>query len=85
MKRIGRVVHISPGKRAVVKAGKIPKIGNTVVDGERRRVGTVFDVIGSTSSPYVEVEVMVEDPESFVNKDLFFLSSPKKELRSRKR
>lgn len=85
MRRLGRVLHISPNKKAVIKAEKIPKIGETVVDNERRRVGTVFDVFGPTVSPYVEVEIKLKDPEKLINRLLFVSSAPKHRVRSRRR
>ncbi|MCW4020998.1 MAG: Gar1/Naf1 family protein [Candidatus Bathyarchaeota archaeon] len=85
MRKIGRVIHIGPSKKAVVKAEKIPKIGETVVDEEKRRVGTVFDVFGPTVSPYVEVDVKVEDPQKIVDSSLYLLSSSRARKRKGRR
>ena len=83
MRRIGQVVHISQGRKAVVKAEKTPRIGESVFNEEERRIGRVFDVFGPTVSPYVEVEAM--DPQSLVGNTLYFPSSSKhKKWRKRK-
>jgi rRNA processing protein Gar1 len=67
-----------------VKAEKIPKIGETVVDEKKRRVGKVFDVLGPTVSPYVEVEVKVEDPQKIVD-SILYVSPSRRKKRSKKR
>ncbi len=77
MRKIGRVLHISPTGKAVVKAGKVPRIGDIVVDEKKRQIGTVFDIIGPTSSPYVEVEVKIKDPQKIVEKVLYAISTSK--------
>ena len=86
MRRIGRVLHISPSGRAVVKAERIPKMGVTVLDENERFIGTVFDVLGPTVSPYVEVEVKVKNPQKIVDSILHVSSSSgRKRKRSRRR
>ena len=85
MRRIGQVLHISPSKKAVIRAEKIPKIGETVLDEKKKRVGRVSDIFGPTVSPYVEIEVKVEDPKNIVNSVLYFSSSSKNKKRSKRR
>jgi RNA-binding protein len=48
-----------------------PKIGEKVVDEKLKQVGTVFDVFGPVSSPYVAVKITVENPKSLVNQILY--------------
>lgn len=74
MKKIGRVIHITPSKKAVVKAENLPKIGDIVVDEKRNSVGEVLDIFGSTSSPYVEVIPEVKNPYELVDDFLYVLS-----------
>jgi rRNA processing protein Gar1 len=78
------VLHLGPNKKAIVKAERIPKIGETVVDEKNRRVGTVFDVFGPTVSPYVEVEVKVEDTQRVVD-SIIYVSPSRRRNRSKKR
>ena len=78
MRRIGRVTHIGPSGKAVIKAEKTPKIGEKAFDEEKRRVGRVFDVFGPTVSPYVEVDVEAIDPQSLVGNALYFPSSSRR-------
>jgi len=84
LKTIGRVLHISPGKKALIKVERVPRIGETVVDDKKRVVGTVFDVVGPTVSPYVEVEVEVDYPQSIVNSFLYVSPRSKRKTWSRK-
>jgi rRNA processing protein Gar1 len=85
LRRIGQVIHISPSGKAVVKAERTPRIGVTVLDEKNKQVGKVFDIIGPTVSPYVEVDMDVEDPQTFVGNLLYYPSSPKHDKRSKKR
>lgn len=78
MQRIGRVIHITASKNAVVKAETLPKIGDRVINEKHNLVGKVFDIFGPTSSPYVEVRPKVEDPYELVNHTLYVLPSRKK-------
>ena len=84
MRRIGRVLHISPSEKAVIKTSRPLRIGENVFDENKRFVGKVFDVFGPTKSPYVEVEVQKEEASSLIGKMLYQLPSKRKK-RSRKR
>lgn len=84
MPRLGRVIHITPSEMAVVKAEKLPKIGNRVVDQKKKPVGTVFDIIGPTSSPYVEVKPGLKNPERLVDHFLYLLPSRRNRRKVRK-
>ena len=84
MRRLGRVIHVTASKMAVVKAEKLPKIGDRVVNKGKKPVGTVFDIIGPTSSPYVEVRPSLKDPERLVDHFLYVLPSPKYKRNVRK-
>ena len=75
MRRIGQVIHISPSGKAIVKAEITPRIGETALDEKNRQVGRIFDIIGPTVSPYVEVSVNIEDPQSIVGGFLYIPSS----------
>lgn len=83
MKRIGVVLHTSSSKSIILKAENIPRIGDKVVDEDLRQVGTVFDVFGPVSSPYVAVRPSVEETNGMTNLVLYALPSFK--LRRRKR
>jgi len=85
LRKIGRVLHISPSKKAVIKVEKTPRIGETVLDEKQRQIGTVSDIFGPIVSPYVEVEVKVKDPQEIINNILYVSSSPKHETRSRRK
>jgi len=85
LRRIGQVVHISPGGKAVVKAERTPRIGETAFDEKNRQIGKVFDIIGPTVSPYVEVSLSVDDPKSVVGGSLYVPNSQNKKRWSKKR
>lgn len=83
MNRIGRVLHISPSGKAVLKAETVPRIGDTVLNGKGRVVGRVFDILGPVDSPYVEVEV--ESKRKIVGRLLYVSPKPKNLKRKVKR
>ena len=69
--RIGHVLHVSKTKNMILKAEKIPHIGDKVTSEKLKPVGTVFDVFGPTSSPYVAVKPHIQNPEQLVNHILY--------------
>ncbi len=73
VQRIGQVLHVSPNRNVILKAEKVPQIGDAVVDEKLKHVGTVFDVFGPVCSPYVAVKSSVGDPHRFVNRVLYAL------------
>jgi len=69
----------------ILKAENIPRIGDTVVDENLNNVGTVFDVFGPVSSPYVAVKPSVEEPSLFVDHVLYAVPSLKMRREKRRR
>ncbi len=58
----------------ILKAENIPRIGDQVTNEKLKSIGTVFDVFGPTSSPYVAVKPLIQNPEQFVNQILYTTS-----------
>ena len=85
MQRIGRVLHISSSKNAVLKAEKLPRIGDKVVDEKMEPVGTVFDIFGPVSSPYISVKTNAGDLDRLVDRVLYTVPSSKPRKKRRKR
>lgn len=75
MYRIGFVLHVSSNKNIILKSENLPRIGNKVVDEQLKPVGTVFDIFGPTSAPYVAVKPDSEDPHRLVNHVLYTIPS----------
>jgi len=73
--RIGHVLHVSNTKNMIIKAENIPHIGDKVTNEKLTPVGTVFDVFGPTSSPYVAVKPHIQSPEQLVNHVLYVIPS----------
>ena len=71
MQRIGCVVHISSNGNIILKADNVPRIGDQAIDENLKAVGTVFDVFGPVSSPYVAVRPSADDAERFVQHILY--------------
>jgi rRNA processing protein Gar1 len=75
LNRIGCVLHVSNTKNMIIKAENIPRIGDNVANEKLEHVGTVFDVFGPTSSPYVAVKPNIQSPEQLVNQVLYSVPS----------
>lgn len=85
MQRLGRVLHVTPSRNVVVRAEMPPKIGEKVVDEKLRQLGTVFDVFGPVSKPYVAIKPNTEDPQTFVNQNLYVVPNTKNHKKRRRR
>ena len=86
LQRIGQVLHVSPSRNIILKGENVPRIDDEVVDENLKPVGTVFDVFGPASSPYVAVKTSVGEPHRFVNRILYTVSSkPGRKAKWRKR
>ena len=68
----------------ILKAENIPHIGDKVTNEKLKPVGTVFDVFGPTSSPYVAVKPHTNSPEQLVNQVLYTIP-PKSGRKKRKK
>ena len=71
MQRIGDILHVSNTKNIILKAKNIPRIGDKVINEKLKTMGTVFDVFGPTSSPYVAVKPYTQNPEQLVSQILY--------------
>ncbi|MFC1486800.1 H/ACA ribonucleoprotein complex subunit GAR1 [Thermoproteota archaeon] len=83
MHRIGQVLHVSKTKNLILKAENIPRIGDKVSNEKLKSVGTVFDVFGPTSSPYVAVKPHIQSTKQFVNQILYVVPSKKEQKRGK--
>ncbi len=69
----------------ILKAENIPRIGDKVTNENLKPVGTVFDVFGPTSSPYVAVKPHIQNPEQLVNHILYAVPSKDERKKRKKR
>jgi rRNA processing protein Gar1 len=83
--RIGHVLHVSNTKNMILKVENIPRIGDNVANEKLKPVGTVFDVFGPTSSPYVAVKPHINSPEQLVNQVLYVIPSKDGRIKRKKR
>lgn len=85
MQRIGRVLHISSNRNMILKAENLPRIRDRVVDEKLKPVGTVLDIFGPVSSPYVSVKTEIDDLHRLVNRVLYSIPSPESKKVKRRR
>ncbi len=85
MHRLGRVLHVGSSRKLVLRAEGLPRIGAKVVDENLKSVGSVFDIFGPISSPYVAVSVSMGMSHSLVGSTLYMIPSAKRRKEKRKR
>ena len=84
MKRLGRVIHVSSSQNLILKAEGMPKIGAKVVDENLKFVGSVFDVFGPVSSPYVTVKPVTLEPQQLIENTLYTIPSTRRRKEKRR-
>lgn len=76
MRSLGKVMHVTK-RGLVLRAEQLLDPGNAVYDGERRRVGSVLDVFGPVSSPYLAIRptqaMTHEKLAALVGKELYIM------------
>lgn len=71
--RLGTALHLSSSSgNLILKAESNVRIGDIVLDGDGKKVGSVFDLFGPVSSPFVAVKPRADTPERYVGEHLFF-------------
>lgn len=82
MQRIGRVLHVSTTRNIILKAENLPRIGDEVVGTDLKPVGTVSDIFGPISSPYISVKTNLEGSQRLVGQILYNFPSSKRRKRT---
>lgn len=74
LKRLGKILHISKSRSLIAKLeAPPPKLGSKVFDSRLKEVGTVTDVFGPVSSPYLSIKPSTTSPRSYVGKTVYSL------------
>ncbi len=84
MQRLGRVLHISSTRNIILKAENLPRMGERVVDADLKQIGTVYDIFGPISSPYISVKTNLENPNYLADQILYNFPSSRNRQRKRK-
>ncbi|WP_175059731.1 Gar1/Naf1 family protein [Thermococcus sp. 2319x1] len=71
MKRLGKVSHYAKQGFLILRSTFAPALNDPVVDKNLQLIGTVRDVFGPVSYPYVAVKPRVEDPQRYVGEVLY--------------
>jgi rRNA processing protein Gar1 len=77
LRRLGKVLHSTKSKSLIVKlefANPFPKIGTKTFDKKLIYVGTIKDIIGKVSSPYVTIKPEIQDFSKYVGETLYSIS-----------
>ena len=85
LQRIGFVLHTASSGNMILKTKHPPRMGDQAVDENLKPVGTVFDVFGPVSSPYVAVRPSIDNPSRLIKHILYAVPSSKPRREKRKR
>jgi RNA-binding protein len=68
LKRLGTVLHLSPHGHLIVRLeeASLPKMNAKVVTKKMDKIGTVYDIFGPETAPYVSVRIEKKMPRSGV-------------------
>jgi len=77
--RVGSVLHISHSSgNLILKSKSDVKIGETIRDNKGKRVGTIFDIFGPVSDPYISIKTRTSNPERLVGTALYVGASKRR-------
>ena len=69
---LGTASHLSnSSKNLILKVESKTAIGDAVLDNAGKRIGTVFDLFGPVSNPFVAVRPEIDEPERYIGEPLF--------------
>jgi rRNA processing protein Gar1 len=73
LRRIGSVTHISRSGFIVAKVepDNLPEIGSDVFTNRAEVIGNVYDIIGSTKTPFALIKPKDKNLEKIIDKELF--------------
>jgi rRNA processing protein Gar1 len=75
LQRVGYVLHMSSSKNLILRADIMPRIGDKVFNETLKPIGTISDIFGSVSSPFVSVKPSVMEPQKLIKRALYVNSS----------
>ena len=75
---IGMISHISSTNKYIVPTIKTPGIGSLVSNSQKKVIGRISDIFGSTKSPYLSIKTSNKFEEANVGDKVFLLSQNKK-------
>lgn len=87
MKPLGKIKCFTKGGTILLQSHEIPSLHSTVVTRDLKKVGTVKDVIGPASKPYILIKPIKKyDPKdlSSLKKETLYVSRGQKSKRRRK-
>ncbi len=69
---LGTASHLSnSSKNLILKAEGRASIGDAVLDNAGKRIGTIFDLFGPVSNPFVAVKPEIDNPDKYIGQPLF--------------
>jgi len=72
LRRLGVISNITYSGLLLVRAELTPKIGDTVLDPRKRKVGNVTKIFGPTESPFVTIKPSEKKASlDLIGKELF--------------
>jgi len=84
---LGSILHLSKSNMLIVRGTrKVPKIGDPVYDDKSRTIGTIYDIIGPVTSPYIVIKPSSDlTPHDLRHLKKVYVKSPLKDTRRKRR
>jgi len=78
MKKAGKIIHYTKYRVFVVEAEEKIIPNTYVVDDRGKKIGVIIDVIGPINKPYLVVKPLIEKPEKYIGKEIYYLLKRRK-------
>jgi len=71
---LGKVLHLTE-RGLVAKCSAVPKLGATVLDKKKKRIGNIADIFGPVNSTYILIKLAsgfpAEERKSLINSEIY--------------
>ncbi|WP_455364107.1 H/ACA ribonucleoprotein complex subunit GAR1 [[Eubacterium] cellulosolvens] len=73
MLRIGKVMHLSNSQHLIAKmdGANPPALGSRTFSDRLKFIGSINDIFGPTSSPYISIRPFIESPLNMVGTTVY--------------
>jgi len=71
--RIGKILHLSNSQHLIAKmeGASPPPLGSKIFDDRLKAIGSVNDVLGPTSAPYLSIRPFMKSPSNLVGMTVY--------------
>jgi len=78
LKRLGKVLHLSNSRKLILRTKVKVKTGTEALGAKKKSIGTIFDIFGPVTNPYISIKPSISNPERYIGRTLYILSTQEK-------